>query len=1378
MHLPDTATSRAVIIGVSDYTELGALPAVANNVADMGALFTHGDLWGLPKEHCTTLLNPATGGEVLEAVHDAAAETRDTFVLYFAGHGLLSRHSELCLALPDTHPDRLYRALEFSKLRNLMLDAGGGARNKVVIVDCCFSGAALEGHMGPAVEMADHAEVDGSYVMTASAENRPSLAPPGERFTAFTGELLRVLSEGIPDGPELLDMETIYRSVLGELRAKGHPIPQQRIRNGGRSITLVRNRRGLRLPLPAVHEHVDLPSSHANALRDTPAELAGYAEDLRHRRAEGQADQLLAAAAARWPVQEVAALLLHLERADRRAEAGHVCTGLSLRQASDAVGCLLVLTRLGADTLADEVLSRLACRNPADVAASTLLLVREQQTAAAVRLISLVMIRQPPLDVTRLMESLQGKVRSEVLYQALDAMWTERSAEETLTIADLLRAAGVKGLAFRLFRRLPAALAAVKSQQEIALLLREMVDSGHFDGTRELLGALLNGGPAPLHQVRWAFALRSLDLDWADQAAREAVSRATPEQVLDAAAQLRRDHPGRLLDLFLWASEGRDACDVVRLADALRDVGRPLDSQRLLETTAERGPVVAGLLVAALRGSPHSEPERLLKWLARQPAVFSATAALTLRDAGLTDDAGTLVAAARNRPQKEVLEALVPLTDAMGIDVLHAEVAAHVPGARLEPLLGHLWTNGRLAEADRLLELLADGTGTALEDLLSAAAQRHKGWPQLVKFLFPAMGRLTGTAVVRVLRCFADRPSSRRRKLLLAIGRMLYEAPPEGLAGLIRHVREQGGREALGLLDVLVQELFSDLPGPDAGRLYAALAPVEGLDVQTGVACLADRLDFLEILQDSAIPEAAATRLWKLRAQRVGQAQAWREQGRDADAVRAWQEWSSPGNTRHGVGRRMAPERLRQAGRELSPASLSDLLSLLETTPDAAKHMEAVFLGLSSRQDSDREVAHVVQALHAAKRQQQIRRLSIWMAEQNRPWQVAKMVRSLRDLGMEETAEELMGHFDADRGSRGRAPARIRPARNEDEGLSAKKPPAPASASPPLPSGGDATRTDDPREDSAQPAGGTAAGGGETVPKGMRWRVLSVTVAGVVGVGLGLELLLVPGGSKSPAGHGASPSSSSASPTRTALPGRPAADDVADIGSQPVNTAAIMELRACTGTDITVRLASVRNSYADDDPHLKLTVRADTGVGGSLPCRINLSRTNAYLLVTRAAASGEMWRSSACTSGHDGQRWVQLARSKPVTVDFHWDRTSNTKGCDQAGTASSDTYLAEAVVLNEKATTSFVLEQLEQLEQEVAASSSNTPSPSRSASTAPSGWGGGTTNVGGTTNGGGNDEKSATPTQSASDQPTETAEPTSTDSGGGNGGLFGGADGG
>ena len=54
----------------------------------------------------------------------------------------------------------------------------------------------------------------GTYLLTATAANAVALAPPGERYTAFTGALLGLLNTGIPDGPELLTFAQIYPRLL------------------------------------------------------------------------------------------------------------------------------------------------------------------------------------------------------------------------------------------------------------------------------------------------------------------------------------------------------------------------------------------------------------------------------------------------------------------------------------------------------------------------------------------------------------------------------------------------------------------------------------------------------------------------------------------------------------------------------------------------------------------------------------------------------------------------------------------------------------------------------------------------------------------------------------------------------------------------------------------------------------------------------------------------------------------------------------------------------------------------------------------------------------------------------------------------------------
>ncbi|MGW2063489.1 caspase family protein [Streptomyces sp. NPDC001937] len=248
MGVPDPARSRAVIIGVHDYESLPKLPSVATTVNDLARLLSDSDLWGLRRpHHCKVLLNPQSPEEVLDVIHEAATEAEDAFVVYFAGHGLVSASGDLYLALPQSHAGRLYGAVAYEEVRRLLVEECT-APSKVVILDCCYSGRALVGHMGGTIEVATQAMVEGTYLMTSSAETKLSWAPEGEKYTAFTGELLEALDKGIPDGPDVLEMQTLFWHVRAALTAKSLPVPQQRARNAGHSIALVRNRYGTLAP--------------------------------------------------------------------------------------------------------------------------------------------------------------------------------------------------------------------------------------------------------------------------------------------------------------------------------------------------------------------------------------------------------------------------------------------------------------------------------------------------------------------------------------------------------------------------------------------------------------------------------------------------------------------------------------------------------------------------------------------------------------------------------------------------------------------------------------------------------------------------------------------------------------------------------------------------------------------------------------------------------------------------------------------------------------------------------------------------------------------------------------------------------------------------
>jgi tetratricopeptide (TPR) repeat protein len=300
MPLSDPGQSRVLLAGSSAFTELPSLPAVAQNLRRLRELLTDSDLWGISDAHCRTVAEPAGPEVMLDAVHQAAEEATELLLVYYAGHGLLDPHTdELYLALPGSGRDRMFTAVRYADLRSVLVNTSRAAV-KAVILDCCYSGRAMPGGMSGVAQIVDQARIEGTYLMTASAENATALAPVGEQFTAFTGELIKAIGLGIEGGPDPLTMETLYWHVRSELIAKARPVPQQRAANGGGSIALVRNRRG-------TADRVQ----PASAVRHDPASprQIGASRDTLRQRAKARRDQAF--------IREIADLIIARDRADR-----------------------------------------------------------------------------------------------------------------------------------------------------------------------------------------------------------------------------------------------------------------------------------------------------------------------------------------------------------------------------------------------------------------------------------------------------------------------------------------------------------------------------------------------------------------------------------------------------------------------------------------------------------------------------------------------------------------------------------------------------------------------------------------------------------------------------------------------------------------------------------------------------------------------------------------------------------------------------------------------------------------------------------------------------------------------------------------------------
>jgi hypothetical protein len=227
--LPERQTSRVLLIGASQFTsDLHDLPAVANNVQALTDLLTDPDRGGFDRAGCQMLIDPTTPQQVGDAIHAVVNEALDTLVLYYAGHGVLSQRGKPFLAVTDTDPDPRrvhYSGVPMEWLRSALADSP--ANNRILILDCCFSGHAAEAMSGTASAVIGELDIHGTYTVASAPPYSAAVAPVGAQFTAFTGELLDVLREGIPGSGPLLTLGDIFPVLTRGLLSRNMPRPHR-----------------------------------------------------------------------------------------------------------------------------------------------------------------------------------------------------------------------------------------------------------------------------------------------------------------------------------------------------------------------------------------------------------------------------------------------------------------------------------------------------------------------------------------------------------------------------------------------------------------------------------------------------------------------------------------------------------------------------------------------------------------------------------------------------------------------------------------------------------------------------------------------------------------------------------------------------------------------------------------------------------------------------------------------------------------------------------------------------------------------------------------------------------------------------------------------
>jgi WD40 repeat protein len=232
--------TRVLLIGTAEYSQpsLLPLPSVRRSVSALSDAFR--EQCGLTDTQLRILLDPPDAKAMAEAIAEAADGADGVLLIYYLGHGLLGPGGELYLAATGTGELRpglaAHQALPFAVIAEAITACR--AASVAVVLDCCFSGRAVLGWRAadPAFTLpATH----GLYLL-ASAEQL-ALAPEDQQYTAFSGALISLLTEGDPRGPAQLTLDDAYEYTFRVMREAGGPLPRRQAGDRSGELILTRN---------------------------------------------------------------------------------------------------------------------------------------------------------------------------------------------------------------------------------------------------------------------------------------------------------------------------------------------------------------------------------------------------------------------------------------------------------------------------------------------------------------------------------------------------------------------------------------------------------------------------------------------------------------------------------------------------------------------------------------------------------------------------------------------------------------------------------------------------------------------------------------------------------------------------------------------------------------------------------------------------------------------------------------------------------------------------------------------------------------------------------------------------------------------------------
>ncbi|ROP39217.1 caspase, EACC1-associated type [Saccharothrix texasensis] len=217
---------HALLVATGEYDDvrLSRLRAPEQDVERLAAVLEDPDVGGFTT---VEVLRDRTDHEIRRAVEEVLAprEADDLVLLYFSCHGLTTAARRLYFAASNTVQDRpAGTAIPRSFLNEQLEDCRASGR--VLVLDCCFSGAFVEGFKAGPTDVLDDVG-EGYVVMTASnayeyAFEQDSLSLDAPLASLFTDVLIEGLAGGAADldGDGWIDVDELFRYARAEVRAR------------------------------------------------------------------------------------------------------------------------------------------------------------------------------------------------------------------------------------------------------------------------------------------------------------------------------------------------------------------------------------------------------------------------------------------------------------------------------------------------------------------------------------------------------------------------------------------------------------------------------------------------------------------------------------------------------------------------------------------------------------------------------------------------------------------------------------------------------------------------------------------------------------------------------------------------------------------------------------------------------------------------------------------------------------------------------------------------------------------------------------------------------------------------------------------------------